>query len=118
MKKILYIDDEPINLNIFELAFRNDFQIFKSVSAKEGINIFRQEDIDVVITDLKMPEMDGVELIKEIKKISPSTSCILLTAYYEPHLANNSDIQSIVFEYVVKPFKKKELKEIIRKASV
>lgn len=113
MLKILYIDDEPINLNIFDLAFRRDFKIFKSESPKEGLKIFETEEIDLVITDLKMPEMNGLELIREIKQINPDKKCILLTAYYEPSLANDPDIQAVVYRYIVKPFKKDELREII-----
>jgi YesN/AraC family two-component response regulator len=116
MINILYIDDEPINLNIFEMAFRKDFRIFKSLSAKEGINIFNKEKIDLVITDLKMPEMDGYELIREIKKINPLMKCILLTAYYEPELAKSPEFISLVHKYIIKPFKRDELKEIIHEA--
>lgn len=118
MINILYIDDEPINLNIFEMAFRKDFKIFKSLSAKEGINIFNKEKIDLVVTDLKMPEMDGFELIREIKKINSSMKCILLTAYYEPELAKNPEFISLVHKYIIKPFKREELKKIILDALV
>ncbi len=116
MINILYIDDEPINLNIFEMTFRRDFNIFKSLSAKEGLSIFNKENIDLVITDLKMPEMNGYELIKEIKKINPSKKCILLTAYYESDLVKNPEFVSNVYKYIIKPFKKDELKKIIIEA--
>ncbi|MBN1117760.1 MAG: response regulator [Bacteroidales bacterium] len=113
MLNVLYIDDEPINLNIFELAFRKDFNIYKSESPAKGIGIFNEENIDIVITDLKMPEMNGIEFIRKIKAINPSKKCILLTAYYEPSLANDPELQSIIFKYIVKPFNKQELKQII-----
>jgi response regulator RpfG family c-di-GMP phosphodiesterase len=113
MINILYIDDEPINLNIFEMAFKKDFRIFKSLSAKEGLNIFNNENIDLVVTDLRMPEMDGYEFIKEIKKVDPLMKCILLTAYYEPELAKNPEFVSLVHKYIIKPFKRDELKKII-----
>ena len=115
--KVLYVDDEYINLNLFEISFRRDFQIVKTTSAKEAINIYKNNKIDVVVTDLKMPEMSGLELIREIKQIKPSQNCILLTAYYEPHLIRNPDVKSIIYKYVVKPFKKIELKNIIEAAS-
>jgi YesN/AraC family two-component response regulator len=116
MLKVLYVDDEFINLNLFEISFRKDFKIFKTVSAKEAIDIYKENDIDVVITDLKMPEMDGVEFIREIKRITPEQNCILLTAYYEPHLIRDPEVKSIVYRYIVKPFKKNDLREVIEAA--
>lgn len=116
MINILYIDDEPINLSVFEMAFRKDFKVFKSLSAREGLNIFKNEKIDLVITDLRMPEMDGYEFIKEVKKINPSKKCILMTAYYEPELAKNPEFIKNVHKYITKPFKKDELKKIIQEA--
>lgn len=118
MLKVLYIDDESINLNLFGISFRKDFQIYNSLSPIEAIDIYKENNIDVVVTDLKMPVMDGIELIKEIKKIKPTQKCILLTAYYEPHLLDKPELSSIIHKYVIKPFKKNELREIIVEASV
>lgn len=118
MLKVLYIDDEPINLNIFEMAFKRDFQIFCTESANNGLEIIQQEEIDVIITDLKMPGMDGIELIKEVKNQYPKKNCILLTAYYEPDLANDPDVKPLIYKYIVKPFKKNELRQVIIDASV
>jgi YesN/AraC family two-component response regulator len=116
MLNVLYIDDEPINLSIFELSFKKDFNIVTSESPVEALTIFDSQNIDIVITDLKMPYMDGIELIREIKKRSPQKKCILLTAYYEPKLLNDPEIKSIVFQCVMKPFRKLELKELILSA--
>ncbi|HBH49510.1 MAG TPA: two-component system response regulator [Bacteroidales bacterium] len=116
MVRVLYVDDEYINLNLFEISFRKDFSIFKTLSAKEAIDIYKNNDIDVVITDLKMPEMDGIEFIREIKRIKPEQNCILLTAYYEPKLIRDPDIKSIIYKYVVKPFKKTDLRNLIEEA--
>ncbi|QQS50287.1 MAG: response regulator [Bacteroidota bacterium] len=116
MVKVLYVDDEHINLNLFEISFRKDFQIIKTISAHEAIEIFKNNEIDVVVTDLKMPEMSGVDLIREIKRIKPNQNCIILTAYYEPQLIRSEEFKTMVFSYVVKPFKKVDLQKIILSA--
>lgn len=116
MLKVLYLDDEYINLNLFEIAFRKNFKIFKTTSAKEAIEIYKNNEIDVVISDLKMPAISGIEFIRKIKEISPHQNCILLTAYYEPHLLRDPEIKSIIYKYIVKPFKKVDLLKIIEEA--
>jgi YesN/AraC family two-component response regulator len=93
-----------------------DFKIFKSVSGKDGLEVFNSNPIDVVVTDLKMPEMDGIEFIKKIKEIDQSKNCILLTGYFENKIVNDKAINSMIFKYVMKPFKMKELKSTILEA--
>ena len=72
MYTILYVDDEEINLRIFLNTFRRDFKIFTADSAMKGLEILRNNKIDVVITDQRMPQMSGVELLKEIHLTFPS----------------------------------------------
>jgi two-component system, response regulator, stage 0 sporulation protein F len=115
MLRVLYIDDEPINLSIFSLAFRNDFKIITSESPTEALDIFDSQEIDLVVTDLKMPMMDGIELAREIKMRDPEKKCILLTAYYQPDLLNDPAIKSLFTHCVVKPFKRNEMRELIHR---
>jgi CheY-like chemotaxis protein len=116
MLRVLYVDDEPINLNIFELSFKKDFEVFTSESPVAALDIFDSKPIDIVISDLKMPEMNGLEFIGEIKKRQPEKKCILLTAYYKPDLQNDPNFKKLVYRCVIKPFKKNELKELIHAA--
>ncbi|NPA36972.1 MAG: response regulator, partial [Chlorobi bacterium] len=55
MPKLLYIDDEPINLQLFRLNFQKDFDLFLAESGPEGLSILKNHEIPVIITDLKMP---------------------------------------------------------------
>jgi YesN/AraC family two-component response regulator len=118
MLNVLYVDDEPINLKIFELSFKDDFVVYRADSAIDALEIFKTETIDVVVSDLKMPVMNGVEFIREVKKLKPAMNCILLTAYYNPNMFLAPEIQSIIFKSVMKPFKKNEMKVIIQEAAV
>ena len=117
MIEILYIDDEVINLDLFEYSFRKDFVIHTSLSAEEGLKILEESHIDLIISDLKMPNMNGIEFIRIVKKKYPQIACILLTGYYEPQLYNDPEIKSLLFKYILKPFKKDELKGIIMEAT-
>lgn len=116
--KILYVDDEEINLRIFKNSFRRDFTIYLALSAQEALEILDKEKIDVVITDQRMPEMTGVELLKKINEIHSEIppNRLILSGY-----AANEDIQKAfdeykLFEFVSKPWEYKELKAIIIRA--
>lgn len=117
MIEILYVDDEVINLNLFNYSFRKDFVIHTSLSAEGGLHILEKANIAVLISDLKMPNMNGIEFIQLVKKKYPRVECILLTGYYEPQLFNDPEIQSLLFKYILKPFRKEELKDLIMEAS-
>jgi len=117
MLRVLYVDDEEINLELFELTFRKEFEIFKTHSPLEAISIYKENSIDVVVTDLKMPEMSGIDLIHQIRQIKPNQNCILLSGYYEPQLLQDPKINSAIFHYVTKPFRKHNLIELIESAS-
>lgn len=117
MLNVLYVDDEKINLELFELSFKKDFVIYKSLDSKKGLEILDRESIDVVVSDLRMPEMNGIDFFKVVKQRYPSMKCILLTAFEELDLIKDSEVKSILYGYILKPFRKEELKNIILKAS-
>lgn len=115
-KKILYVDDEQINLELFKINFRNDFDIRIANSALKGLEILQNEEIDVVISDLKMPQMNGLEFIEKIKSANPSKVCILLTAFMESDVMLKAINNELIFRYIMKPWRKDELKQIIELA--
>jgi len=115
--RILYVDDEVINLELLQLTFMNDFQVIVAKSAKEGLKILEQNpDIHVVISDLKMPVMNGLDFIKVVKRQYPEKVCMLLTAYMESDVMLEGFNKELIFRYLIKPWKKDELQETIREA--
>jgi CheY-like chemotaxis protein len=114
--KLLYVDDEKVNLELFRLNFKKDYTVFTSLSGMEGIEAVKKENIKVVISDLRMPGLNGIEMIEEIKKYDPNIICILLTAYIEPHVMLKAINEEIVFRYLTKPWRKEEVKIIIELA--
>lgn len=115
-RKVLYVDDEVINLELFKINFRNEFEIFTADSAQKGLEILKDEQIDVIISDLKMPHMNGIDLIERIKKENPEKICILLTAFMESDVMLRAINEELVYRYIMKPWKKDELREIIDSA--
>jgi YesN/AraC family two-component response regulator len=117
LPKILYVDDEAINLDLLRLTFLNELEIITAESALEGLEILQQEsDIHVVISDLKMPGMSGLEFIKEIKRNYPDKVCMLLTGFMESEVMMEGFNKELLFRYLMKPFNKGELMESILEA--
>jgi YesN/AraC family two-component response regulator len=115
-KKILYVDDEAINLQLFELNFQNLFDLKTAKSGKDGIDIALNENIPVVISDLKMPGMNGIEMIKQIKKEAPDTVCILLSAYFESEAVKMGITDQLIFKYITKPWRRNEVLSVLNEA--
>ena len=113
MINVLYVDDEQINLDLFEISFMRDFKVHKSISGKKALEILNNNEIDVVVSDLKMPEMDGIEFIRKVKSKDESKNCILLTGYYEDNIINNTELRSLIYKYIMKPYNFDDLKNCI-----
>ncbi len=112
-RKILYVDDEKINLELFRITFQDVFDVKTALSAALGLEILQNESVDVIISDLKMPEVNGIEFIERIKTKSPEKVCILLTAYIEPEAMLKAINQELVFRYVTKPWNRDDLLTLI-----
>jgi response regulator RpfG family c-di-GMP phosphodiesterase len=112
-KKILYVDDERINLELFKINFKGIYDVIVCDSALKGLQVIENENIDVIVSDLKMPEMNGIEFIETIKHKTPEKVCILLTAYIEPEVMLKAINQELIFRYVTKPWNKQNMQSII-----
>ena len=109
-KKILFVDDEPINLEIFKLNFADRYTIFGASSGAEALEIFQDEPrIGVVLTDQKMPGMSGVELLSRVYQQSPDTIRIIVTAYAEFHNILDAINCGHIYQYVLKPWERAQL---------
>lgn len=113
---ILYIDDEKANLTIFQKAFASEYLVKTCLSGKEALEIIKNEEFPLVIADQKMPGMTGIELCEKLIEIQPQTIRMILTAYSEPELLLDAINRGRVHDYIVKPWRKSELKPIIEKA--
>jgi response regulator RpfG family c-di-GMP phosphodiesterase len=117
LPKILYVDDEVINLELLQLTFMNEFTVITAESAREGLKLLAlYPDIHVIISDLKMPDMNGLDFIKEVKRNSPEKVCMLLTGFMESEIMMEGFNKELIFRYLMKPWNKAELEETVNEA--
>ena len=115
--RILYVDDEVINLELLQLTYMNDFEVVVAESAEEGLKLLElHPDIHVLISDLKMPVMNGLDFIKVVKQKHPEKVCMLLTGFMESDVMLEGFNKELIFRYLMKPWNKDELKETILEA--
>lgn len=117
MYSILVVDDEPNYLIVLsELLREEGFEVYTAPGGKEGLGIIREYDLDLVITDMQMPTMDGLQFLQEIKTINSDLPVIIITAYAEVDKAVEA-MQAGAFSYLAKPFSNDELVVNINKAA-
>lgn len=113
---VLIVDDEEDMLETCKMILEPyGFKIYTAVSPVQALEYIKSKNIDVVVTDLRMPEMDGLELISQIKEVSPRTEILVFTAYASIETAVES-IKLGAFNYIQKPFSKEQFIELIKKA--
>lgn len=113
---VLYVDDEEHNLKSFRASFRRDFEIHTAISGKDGLEILRKEDINVILTDQRMPQMTGIEFLIEANKVKPEPIRILVTGYSDINAVIDSINKGQIYRYISKPWKEEELKQTILSA--
>ncbi|MGK7396961.1 MAG: adenylate/guanylate cyclase domain-containing protein [Candidatus Cyclobacteriaceae bacterium M3_2C_046] len=113
---ILYVDDEEQNLISFKAAFRRYYKIHTASSGFEGIKVLKNHDINLVITDQRMPEMTGVEFLEKILPAYPDTIRMILTGFSDIDAIIQAINSGRVFRYITKPWDENELKMTIENA--
>ena len=116
MNTILVVDDEPNYLIVLsELLKEEGFEVLTAQRGEEGLKIVEDVDLDIVLTDMRMPGMDGLELLKAIKNYNNDLPVIMITAFGEVEKAVVA-MKAGGYNYLAKPFNNEELLVNIRKA--
>ncbi|MEW6739355.1 MAG: sigma-54-dependent transcriptional regulator [Nitrospirota bacterium] len=103
MNKVLIVDDDKvIRLSLSEILRNNGFLPVDASSGKQALRFFEKENPSAVILDLKMPDMDGIEVLQELKRINPDVSIIIITAYGDVDTAVEA-IKLGAYDFIVKP---------------
>jgi two-component system NtrC family response regulator len=116
METILIVDDEKNYLVILEaLLAPEGYEIITEDNTANALRLIREADLDLVITDMRMPGMNGMELLEEAKKIDPELPVIMMTAYGTIEKAVEA-MKKRAYDYITKPFRNEELKLTVKKA--
>jgi sensor histidine kinase YesM len=113
---ILYLDDEVDNLVSFAAVFRRQYHVHTAQNPEQAMDILRQHEIQVVISDQRMPVVSGVEFLSQISQKYPEIIRMILTGYSDMQAIIDAINKGKVYYYVTKPWKYDELKVIIDNA--
>ncbi len=114
--RILLVDDEKDNLQLLARTFRRKYQLFMAESGEEALGLLKENEVDIVISDHKMPGMDGVEFLKYVNRDYPETIRILITAYTEPNILIEAINTSKIYRYIKKPWSPEEVTGVVDSA--
>ncbi len=111
--KILIVDDEPDNLQLLYRTLRGKYEIMKANSPDEALEILKTNDFQCIISDHKMPGMDGVEFLKLSSKTHPNAMRLLVTAYSDVKILIDAINYARIYRYIKKPYAPDELLHIV-----
>lgn len=113
-RRILFVDDEIQILKSLTRAFINtDYQIFTANSGADALSILKNQEVDMIVSDMRMPDMDGYELLYKVKNDYPEIKRVILSGYADEKLIYKALQQNIAQHYVSKPWKNDKLIELI-----
>ena len=116
MEKILVIDDEKPTLSMFRLFLdAYGYRVYTAENGADGLEIFQKEKPAIVLTDIKMPGVDGLGVLRQIKEIAPETAVIVITGHGDTDLAEQAAALHAV-DFINKPIKREALDAALEKA--
>jgi len=108
--KIMIVDDEPVNLRTLERLFRRDYQVVTAQSGAEALTLLQDHDVALLISDQRMPEMTGIELMKNTVTLRPQMVKLLLTGYTDVSALIEAINCGLVYRYLTKPWNNEDLR--------
>ena len=111
---VLYVDDERANRIVLEHSLKSDFNIMVVDSGEKAIGVFEQSDVAVLVTDMRMPGMEGDQLLRIVKERWPTTIRMVMTAHQDVGPILRAINEGLVARYIIKPFERPELVQVLR----
>ena len=113
---ILYVDDESHNLTAFAATFRKEYQIHTATNGNDAMEILRNNDVKLIITDQRMPDMTGIQLLEKLSPEFPDSIRMILTGFSDIEVIIEAINSGRVFRYITKPWDENELRMTIENA--
>ncbi|MGA8832801.1 MAG: response regulator [Desulfomonilaceae bacterium] len=114
--KIMVLDDEPIVCKRLKPALeKQGYEVDTFTQSSDAMEQIKNVNYDIIITDLKMKGVDGMQLLTEAKQLSPKTEVIVITGFATMETAKES-FHKGVFDFIAKPFKLSEIQEVVSRA--
>ncbi len=114
--KILIVDDEPENLRALERLFRQHYEVLTANSGALALEVLRENDVALLITDQRMPGMTGIELLTSTVALRPRMVRLILTGYTDVDALVEAINCGQVYRYITKPWSNEELRLTVRRA--
>jgi Response regulator containing CheY-like receiver, AAA-type ATPase, and DNA-binding domains len=112
-----FVDDElPVLKSLKRLALDESWSVFCANSAEEGLAVLQQQPVNVVVSDMRMPGMDGAEFLTRVRNEQPDTERILITGYADVHALEKVVNEAKIFNYISKPWDDQVLTRVIQGA--
>ncbi|HNX48763.1 MAG TPA: sigma-54 dependent transcriptional regulator [Thermoanaerobaculaceae bacterium] len=113
--KILIVDDEPVLQDVLSTLLRREgFEVIQALNAAEALRLAEEQEVDLVLLDLMLPDRPGMEVLKELKHRDPEIAVVVITAYSSVETAITA-MREGAFHYIPKPFKNQEVILTVRK---
>ncbi len=112
---ILVVDDEHGVRQAFNLVLKDDYHVLLAGSGEEALHLFSRNSLDLILLDIRLPDIDGIDLLRRFKETDPGTEVIMVTAVKEVQTAVTA-IKSGAYEYIIKPFDVDEVLTVISRA--
>jgi len=113
---ILIVDDQQEILNSMRRIFQREHNVYTALNGPDGLEILQQNQITVILSDQRMPEMDGVTFLKKTLDVQPAAIRIMVTGYADIEASINAVNDAQIYQYISKPFEPDELKLIVKGA--
>ena len=115
---LLIVDDEPDVCDSVHDLLRREFRVLKAHSGQEGYRLMQEEEVHIIMTDQRMPQVSGVELLTKVKARNPQAVRMLFTGYADLESIIAAINQGHVYQFLKKPWQPEELLEAVRQAAV
>ena len=116
--RVLFVDDEPRVLTTMRMLFRNNYELFFAEGGQQALDLLKTTTVDVIVSDQRMPNMTGIEMLRAARELNPHAMRILLTGYSDLNAIIGSVNDGEIFRFVNKPWSNEVLSTTVANAAV